>query len=439
MRRRNRLDLSDSLWVTPIITKDPDRCRDRDLECGPECARAPRSTIKPATVRTPGQQFRAFLARRIRYKITRGGVLFTGAIMLVAFGAIVSANNLLFLIVAAMMATLLVSGLVSRLCLAGLELDFQVPEHIPAGRSVPAQLFVRNHKWFIGSFSIRVEAIRDPGSPTLKSGVYFPLIAAGATLEQGVEVCFPRRGAYRQNSFAFSTSFPFGFLEKMARVTLRRDMIVYPSLDPQPGFDDLMAGIAGEIESYYRGLGRDFYRIRPYETFESSRHVDWKASAHVGSLQIREFAREVEQTVEIFLDRDVPHELDAWFEHAVNCCAFLAWRLSTQGASIHFRSNGYEFRQPEDGDIYTILRYLALVYPQRADVPEGPLDETSFKIVFTGSPHAFRAAGWVQARVLGPDVLPVPAAGPTTGFTETGPVETGAGPNVHHRDGEDLG
>ena len=75
----------------------------------------------------------------------------------------------------------------------------------------------------------------------------------------------------------------------------------------------------------------------------------------------------------------MPHELDAWFEHAVNCCAFLAWRLSTQGASIHFRSNGYEFRQPEDGDIYTILKYLALVYPQRVDAPEGPLNDASYQ------------------------------------------------------------
>jgi uncharacterized protein (DUF58 family) len=373
-------------------------------------------------VRTLWPQFRAFLAHRIRYKITRGGILFTFAMLLVAFGAMVSANNLLFLIVAAMLAILLTGGLVSRLCLAGLALDFQVPEHIPAGRSVPARLFVRNHKWFLPSFSIRVDAIREAGSPTMKSGVYFPLIAAGATLDAVVAVRFPRRGAYRQNGFAFSTSFPFGFREKTARVTLTREMVVYPAIDPQPGFDDLLAGISGEIESHYRGLGRDFYRIRPYEASESSRHVDWKASAHVGSLQIREFARELEQTVEVFLDRDIPHELDAWFEHAVTCCAFLAWRLSTQGASIHFRSNGYEFRQPEDGDIYTILKYLALVYPQRAGAPEGPLNEASFKIVFTPSPRAFREAGWSEARLLDPHVLPVPARGPGPESAETPPT-----------------
>src|SRR5690242_18913888 len=132
---------------------------------------------------------------------------------MVAFGAVASANNLLFLIVAAMMSTLLVSGLVSRLCLAELHHDFQVPDHVPAGRTVPGRLHVRNEKWFIPSFSIRVEAIRDPASPILKSGVYFPLIASHSTLEETLVVRFPKRGRYQQNSFAFSTSFPFGFLE----------------------------------------------------------------------------------------------------------------------------------------------------------------------------------------------------------------------------------
>jgi uncharacterized protein (DUF58 family) len=351
------------------------------------------------------KHLRSALARRIRYKVTRGGVLFTSAILMVGLGAVISGNNLLFLIVAAMLATLLISGLVSRLCLAGLELDFVAPEHVPAKRAVPCKIYVRNQKWLMPSFSIRVEAIRDPASPTLKSGIYLPVVASGATVEETVEARFPRRGAYRQNGFAFSTAFPFGFLERTARVTLSKEMLVYPSIDPQPGFDDLLASIAGEIETHYRGLGRDFYRIRPYEAFESARHVDWKASAHVGSLQVREFAREQEQTVEVFLDRDVPHDHEVWFEHAVDCCAFLAWSLSNRGASIHFRSNGFQCRQPEDGDIYSILKFLARVYPQGGAAPEPPIEETSYRVVFTPSARRFLDAGWLGARVLGPDSL----------------------------------
>jgi uncharacterized protein (DUF58 family) len=357
-------------------------------------------------------QVRAFLARRIRYKITRTGAAFTLVALVVGTAAALTANNLLFLIAAAMLATLLVAGFSSRLCLAALELDFLVPEHVSVGRAVPGKLFVRNQKWFIPSFSIAVEGVRDAASPALRSGVYFPLIRPRTTLEETVEVRFPRRGIYRENSFAFSTGFPFGFLEKNAHVTLRRDMLVYPSIEPQPGFEDLLAGIAGEIETHYRGLGRDFYRIRPYEISESARHVDWKASAHVGSLQVREFAREREQTVEVYLDRDIPPELDTWFEHAIDGCAFLVWRLSGQGASIHFRSGGFSIRQPEEGDIYSILKYLALAYQQSAPPPDPPLDETSYKLVFTPSPRRFHEAGWMEARILDPDLFPLPTDSP---------------------------
>ena len=350
--------------------------------------------------------FRHALERRIRYRVTRGGLWFLAALAATALAAVVSANNLLFLVLAATLATLLVSGLLGSLSLAGLEVDFVAPEHVFACRGFPGQMRVRNVKWLMPSFSIRVEGIQNAGGARLQSAVYFPLIPAGVTLEKTVEARFPRRGAYRENGFAFSTAFPFGFLRRTARVTLLRETLVYPPLDPLAGFEEMLPAITEEMEAYYRGLGRDFYRIRPYEALESSRHMDWKATAHTGALQVREFAREPERTVELFLDRDVPPSLDAWFERAIHCCAFLAWRLSAQGAAVHFRSNGYSLRQPEDGDIYAILRYLALVYPQPRPAVEGPVEETSYKLAFTASPARLREAGWMEARILSPEDLP---------------------------------
>src|ERR1041385_5018553 len=117
-------------------------------------SRHPERHNQSGSMRKRWGQMRAVLARRIRYKVTRGGLLFTLAILIVGLAAVVSANNLLFLIVATMLATLLVSGLVSRLCLAALELDFLAPEHVPAGRSVPGRLYVRNQKWLRASFSL---------------------------------------------------------------------------------------------------------------------------------------------------------------------------------------------------------------------------------------------------------------------------------------------
>src|ERR1700752_4333972 len=96
--------------------------------------------------------------------------------------------------------------------------------------------------------------------------------------------------------------------------------------------------LSGDIAAWFRGRGGDFYRIRPYNAFESARHVDWKATAHTGDLQVREFARETERTVEIFLDCDFSFALGEWFERAVTCCAFLCWRLSQHETQIHFRA-----------------------------------------------------------------------------------------------------
>jgi uncharacterized protein (DUF58 family) len=246
------------------------------------------------------------------------------------------------------------------------------------------------------------------------------VIPGGAVLEQMVQVRFARRGAYRQNTFAFTTRFPFGFLEKTVRVELRREVIVYPSLDPQPGFEQLLVDIGGELESHYRGLGRDFYRIRPYEAFESSRHVDWKATAHVGNLQIREFSREQEQRVEIFLDRDVPPVLAAWFEQAVQCCAFLVWQLSEKGASLQFRSQGFHCRLPEEGDMYNILRFLALVDRRQGRPAEPPSDDSNYQVIFSASPDQFARMGWRPAHLLGPGAFPAISVVPAGSTTRSG-------------------
>jgi uncharacterized protein (DUF58 family) len=354
----------------------------------------------------PIRRLHRFLTTR-RYRVTRGGVLFGVAVALVGASAAVSANNLLFLILAMMLSTLLVSGFVSRLCLAGLEMDLLVPEHVTARSTVSAKLYVRNQKFWMPSLSIHVVGLGDP--PVLLSPLYFPVIPGGATLEESVEVRFARRGVYAENSFLFTTRFPFGFLEKTARVTLRREVLVYPSIESQSGFDDLLSGVQGELETHYRGLGRDFYRIRPYEAFESARHVDWRATAHTGSLQVREFAREEERCVEMFLDRSVPPEMRDWLERAIECAAFLSWHLTQRGAGVAFHSQRFSFRVPEEGDVYTILKFLALAGLEGARPVEPPADETSFQIVLSASPESLQDGGWTPARVVGPGALGVGA------------------------------
>ena len=178
------------------------------------------------------------------------------------------------------------------------------------------------------------------------------------------------------------------------------------------GFEDLLGSISGELESQQRGRGYDFYRIRPYETSESVRHLDWKATAHTGSLQVREFARDEDQRVMIYLDLNCGPEQAQWFETAVDCAAFLAYRLNLRGARIRFRTSEFDVSLPQDGDIHTILNYLALVTPRASRVgavPDGPDDSGCVNIVLTGNPAHVARHGWSTAehsRLLGPEAFP---------------------------------
>ncbi|MCP5120791.1 MAG: DUF58 domain-containing protein, partial [bacterium] len=359
-----------------------------------------------------------------RQRITRGGVVFILAILLVGMTAFLSGNNLLFLLLAAMLATLLISGFVSRLSLASLELDFKLPEHISARHQVVARIVMKNDKRWMPSFSIHLT-----GTPpsAFTSTLYFPVIPGGRRITETVEVSFGRRGRHRENSFQLTSRFPFGFTERRMQVPLGRDVLVYPCLDPMPGFEDLLASVSGELEARQRGRGHDFYRIRPYEPHESARHVDWKATAHTGDLQVREFAREQDPIVEVFLDLDVPPARNEWFEQAVDCCAFLVWRVALRDARVRFRTQDYDCCLPAEGDVYTILKYLALVSPRRGRSLLDPGNEDGYQVVFSARPREVAEAGWFDAVVLGPDGFP---------FAGQGASEAGAAENIHHGGGK---
>ena len=355
-------------------------------------------------------KFRSAIRRRIRYRITGGGVLFFIALLLVGFAAFFTANNLLFLMFSAMLATLLVSGFLSRLMLSGLELELLLPEHVWARTPSPARVRLRNLKRITPSFSLELTGQRASPSnapPILTAPVYFPVIPGRATVETPVDVTFPGRGRHKENVFLISTRFPFGFLRKATTLALQKETIVYPAPEPFAGAGTLLdQSAAGELESAVRGPGRDFYRIRPYESGDSARHIDWKSSAHTGVPHIREFTREEQGTTEIFLDRRTEAGNIRAFEAMVERCAFLVSNLGSDAGSVLFRSQGFTQLAAEEPEFYAILRYLALTEPLIA-VTSGAGTESLFRtsrvqVVFSSRAEDFEGAGWAQAFFVDP-------------------------------------
>lgn len=365
-------------------------------------------TLVPALARrTPLR----WIGYRIQYKISREGWIYFGGLLLVALAALNTGNNLLFLILACLIALILMSGILSSISLSGVEMRLLLPENIFAGQSVRGFVELENQKLTLPSFSLRVEAVREKGaapSAILEKPVYFPYLPRQEHIQQSVPLTFQRRGIYRQDAFRIVTRFPFGFLQKSRRLDLKTEAIVYPSVQPTPEYMELLPVLQGALESITKGRGQDLYALRDYVHTDSARLVHWKATARSGSLMVREFTREEDSRVLLVLD---PHSAGAEpsaanspstqppinerFERAVALCANIAWHFYQANSMLQFRSVGVDTPlAPAERNIFAILGYLAAVQPLPIDPEQKLIGELAsnpeiFKIIVTSQSRGF--------------------------------------------------
>jgi uncharacterized protein (DUF58 family) len=350
-----------------------------------------------------------WLTYQIDYKLTREGMVYLGGVLVVALAALNTGNNLLFMILACLLAGVLISGFLSRLVLSGVDVRLEMPEHIFAGKPIMAIAELHNTKQTMPSFSVllvseekqktRKKTPEQHAPGILARPVYFPHVPRQQIVRQNVELTFPRRGIYRQDTLGLRTKFPFGFLEKTRRVGSDIEALVYPSVEPTEQLCEILPLVSGEMESYQRGRGNDLYSIRDYQFNDSARHVDWKATARTGALQVREYAREDERRVLLAFDpyMNSREELSVLgadrFERAVALCAGLAWHFYEINSVLEFRSAGFATPRVIAGEIvYDVLRCLARVSALKAQPDHNFLDSLSdatniFKIVITSQPR----------------------------------------------------
>ncbi len=372
-----------------------------------------------------------FLARRVslekwgptfHYDVTKEGAAYLGLTLIIGIAAFNTGNNLLFMVVAAMLSAIMISGIVSAAILRGLTLEVGLPAEAFAGLTLLARLTLRNHRRVMPAFSVSIvpEKIKThfagrkwqrvtvgfpwkrpphrqwfrlpdlqwrpvpqvpaPGA-IFESAAYFPYIPSRSSSSIDLELTFPRRGRFVQGALGVSTRFPFSFLVKTRLVKLAREIIVYPSVQPTDEFFEVLPLITGEQESHLRGHGYELYRIRDYLPEDTARHVDWKATAKSGALKVREFSREDERRLRIVFDNPAPGVGNAQkYEEAVALAASLAWHFAGEATDLSFAAQGCE----DGAAIYEFLRYLATVQPdtQPSIIDSLPMTEP-YNLVFT--------------------------------------------------------
>src|SRR5579884_499128 len=351
-----------------------------------------------------------FLTRRVvaarmkdafDYELTREGMAYLGVSLVIGIAALNTANNLLFIVLAAMLAAIVVSGIASAAVLRRLELDVIVPRNAFANKPVQLRVNLMNPRLLMPAFSVKVftpaEKKKKPGweltrtefifpkqqkwfrlpdyalrrkpqpsrqEEILTRPVYFTFVGAGSEAGADLELTFPHRGYYSQEGFTLATRFPFSFLLKSRKVKLERDVLVYPALLESDDFLDVLPMITGEFVSYVRGRGIELYRIREHTPQDPGRFVDWKATAKTGALKVREFTREDERRLRLIFDNPEPGRVSAQaYERAVSMAASLACHFNGEHIDLSFAGSCY------DGGLHLadFLRYLATIQPYSRD------------------------------------------------------------------------
>jgi uncharacterized protein (DUF58 family) len=312
-----------------------------------------------------------------RYHVTREGWLYFAAVIVVVFAAINTANNLLYMVLSALLAVLVLSGFLSALNFQFLRLEARLPSHCFAGEPFPISLRVLNQKRLFPTFSIHFEPAEN--SDIRFSVLYIPAVRRRSKVSRKSHARMTRRGRFHLRELKVSSTYPFGFFRKDRTYPLDGECICYPEIMPPDQMNVSFLDLQGDNPRFERGVGHDLYMIRDYVPSDSARYVHWKASAKTSMLKTREYAAEESRRVILVFDRFGRLEDSERFEQLVSYTASLAYHLINDGIEVSLLSDEWRTTQSSLNIVLdSILEYLALV--EMSSAARAPMVEGAYTL-----------------------------------------------------------
>src|SRR5687767_4856562 len=157
----------------------------------------------PTRFATLRRRVRRWLRPPRRLRISRSGWFFSTGSVLLGFAAVGTGNNLLFLMLGAMLGFIIISGWLSEQMVRRLTVRRRFPRAI-AGTPLRLGYELRNGNRRLPSYSVEV------GEERSAARAWLPMIEPGGSATGRADATWPRRGVYPLETITLSTSFPFG-------------------------------------------------------------------------------------------------------------------------------------------------------------------------------------------------------------------------------------
>jgi uncharacterized protein (DUF58 family) len=292
-----------------------------------------------------------------RIEFSRGGYLFTAGAFAIGLAAINTGNNLLYLLLGAMLGFIAVSSWLSEQAIGGISVTRRTPRGVTVGNPLRIHYEVRNERRRTPGFALEI------GEEGLSGRGFVPLLRAGGQAAARSENRFIRRGVFPLKAITVSTSFPFGFFRKTRRVKAPGEIVVWPRTDrpvraPHPGGGRNAVGAASVLGP--AGARGEYRGLRGFRPGDDPRDIHWRTTARLGIPVVREYEQNVAETLWICLDlRGQPGDLA---EYAVETAASLSARIFQAGRRFGFSCSEATIEPGQGpGHLERVLHALARV------------------------------------------------------------------------------
>jgi uncharacterized protein (DUF58 family) len=272
-------------------------------------------------------------------RITNFGLGYILLCLVLAIAATNTGNNGLYLVLAAMLSAMVVSGMLSRRNVRGVRCQIESVGEVVATR--PAWLKLKLENQLSAGTAQALFFLHE----ALPGPLWIDPLKPGEKRELVVEGTFPRRGVYRTADAGLLSRFPLGLFRKYRKAALEREIVVYPlplaSPVPEVPTDDARGG---RSHPRSRGGGSDIRTLREFSPGDDPRDLHWKQSARMRRWIVREREAERDRVLFLAVDNALVSPLDAAalerFEQAVARCAGQALLLLSRGGEVGFHARG---------------------------------------------------------------------------------------------------
>jgi len=230
-------------------------------------------------------------AGELRIRPTPAGALAVALVLAAGLVAVNAGNNLLYLVVASLLATLALSGILGHGNLRGVGLRLVAPDEAWAGRlcTVRAQLVNRRRR--LPAFLLQLGSATEPAGKQTERTVLEVL--PGRQGEVFLTMTFAGRGHHPWPAQTVTSVFPFGLIRRGAVVRPPGGLLVFPKPIAVPWDVAERAEIEGGMQPRAApGVGGDYRGQRDYAPGDPLSRVRWSSWLRLRRLQTKEFESE---------------------------------------------------------------------------------------------------------------------------------------------------